>query len=83
MGSRNSVSTAASRGGISWLSIAVSGAALLASVVSLWESTLKRPDLKVYVTDNIYYTRDPWGSYEVAFLLSRAMGLIAGHGYPV
>jgi len=65
MGARDSVSTAASRGGISWLSIAVSGAALLASVVSLWESTLKRPDLKVYVTDNIYYTRDPWGSYEV------------------
>ena len=65
MGSRDSVSTAASKGGISWLSIAVSGAALLASVVSLWELTLKRPDLKVYVTDNIYYTRDPWGSYEV------------------
>ena len=32
----------------------------------LWESqTLKQPDLKVYVADNIYYTRDPWGGYEV------------------
>ena len=54
-----------SRASIGWLNIAVSGVALLASVVSLWESTVKRPDLKVYVTDNIYYTRDPWGSYEV------------------
>lgn len=48
-----------------WLNIAVSGAAFLASAVSLWESTLKQPQLKLYVTDNIYYTRDPWGSYEV------------------
>src|SRR5262249_19610276 len=54
-----------SQGGAGWLNIVVSGAALLASVVSLWESTLKQPDLKLYVTDNIYYTRDPWGSYEV------------------
>jgi hypothetical protein len=51
--------------GTRWLNIAVSGAALLASVVSLWETTLKRPDLKVYVADSIYYTRDPWGGYEV------------------
>lgn len=75
MGSRDSIGTAedpddvrrktASQGGTRWLNIAVSGAALLASVVSLWESTLKRPDLRVYVTDNIYYLRDPWGSYEV------------------
>jgi hypothetical protein len=75
MGSRDSVGTAedtdnverkvVSWGGTRWLNIAVSGAALLASVVSLWESTLKRPDLKIYVTDNIYYTRDPWGGYEV------------------
>jgi hypothetical protein len=75
MGSRDSVGAAednedverktAFRGGTSWFNIAVSGAALLASVVSLWESTLKQPDLKVYVADNIYYTRDPWGGYEV------------------
>jgi hypothetical protein len=75
MGSRDSIGTAgepddmrrktASHVGTRWLNIAVSGAALVASVVSLWESTLKRPDLKVYVTDNIYYLRDPWGSYEV------------------
>jgi len=56
---------AASQVGTRWLNIAVSGAALVASVVSLWESTLKRPDLKVYVTDNIHFLRDPWGSYEV------------------
>jgi hypothetical protein len=35
--------------GTRWINIAVSGAALLASVVSLWETTLKRPDVKVYV----------------------------------
>jgi hypothetical protein len=39
--------------------------ALVASAVSLWESTLKQPDLKVYVSDNLHYTRDPYGSYEV------------------
>jgi hypothetical protein len=75
MGSHDSIRTAeetdvverrpVSWGGTRWLNLAVSGAALLASLVSLWESTLKRPDLKVYVTDNIYYTRDPWGGYEV------------------
>jgi hypothetical protein len=78
MRSRDSVGTAedpdqverktVSRGGSRWLNIAVSGAALLASVVSLWESTLKRPDLKVHVADNIYYTRDPWGGYEVVVI---------------
>ena len=53
------------RSGASWMTTAVSGAALLASGVSLWESTLKQPDLKLYVTDNLSYTRDPWGGYEV------------------
>lgn len=48
-----------------WLTTAVSGMALMASGVSLWESTLKQPDLKVYVTDSLSYTRDPWGGYEV------------------
>ena len=53
----------ARRGG--WMTSAVSGMALLASGLSLWESTLKQPDLKVYITDNLSYTRDPWGGYEV------------------
>jgi hypothetical protein len=72
MGSGDSISgtgepaeTAHKTGSPSWLNVAVSGAALVASTVSLWESTLKQPDLKVYVTDNIYYTRDPYGSFEV------------------
>jgi hypothetical protein len=51
------------RGGL--MTMLVSGAALVASGVSLWESTLKQPDLKLYAADNIAYTRDPWGSYEV------------------
>lgn len=49
----------------SWMTAAVSAAALLASGVSLWESTLKQPALKIYVTDSLSYTRDPWGGYEV------------------
>jgi hypothetical protein len=48
-----------------WLTAAVSGVALIASGVSLWESTLKQPEIKVYVSENIHYTRDPYGSYEV------------------
>lgn len=57
--------TARHAGRSGWMTAAVSGMALLASGVSLWESTLKQPDLKVYVTDNLSYTRDPWGGYEV------------------
>jgi hypothetical protein len=48
-----------------WMTAAVSGMALIASGLSLWESTLKQPDIKVYVSENIHYTRDPYGSYEV------------------
>lgn len=48
-----------------WLTAAVSCTALAASGVSLWETTFKQPDLKIYVTENISYTRDPYGSYEV------------------
>jgi hypothetical protein len=44
---------------------AVSGLALISTGVSLWESTLKQPDIKIYVSENIHYTRDPYGSYEV------------------
>ena len=48
-----------------WMTAAVSGMALIASSVSLWESTLKQPDIKIYVSENMHYTRDPYGSYEV------------------
>lgn len=48
-----------------WLSSAGSIIALVVSGVSLWESVLKQPSLKVYVGESMFYTRDPWGSYEV------------------
>ena len=48
-----------------WMTAAVSGMALIASGLSLWESTLKQPDIKIYVSENMHYTRDPYGSYEV------------------
>lgn len=48
-----------------WLTAAVSGLALVGSVVSLWESTLKHPEIKVYTSENIQYTRDPYGAFEV------------------
>jgi len=54
---------AAGHGG--WVAAAVSGVALIASGISLWESTLKQPEIKVYVSENVHYTRDPYGSYEV------------------
>jgi hypothetical protein len=37
----------------------------LVSGVSLWETVLKQPSLKVYVGSSMFYTRDPYGSYEV------------------
>jgi hypothetical protein len=43
----------------------VSGLALIASVVSLWESTLKQPQINLYVSENVQYTRDPYGPFEV------------------
>jgi hypothetical protein len=49
----------------SWLPSAISAMALLGSALSLWESTLKQAEIKLYVSDNIYFTRDPYGSYEV------------------
>ena len=48
-----------------WLTSTGSAVALLASGVSLWETVLKQPQLKVYVGESMFYTRDPWGSYEV------------------
>src|SRR5215813_7373501 len=48
-----------------WLATAFSGFALFGSAVSLWESTLKQAEIKLYVSDNVFFARDPWGSYEV------------------
>lgn len=48
-----------------WLSSGASAVALVASGVSLWETVLKQPNLKVYVGQTILYTQDPRGSYEV------------------
>jgi len=48
-----------------WVTAAVSGVALIGSFVSLWQTTLKQPQLSVYVSDNIHYTRDPYGPFEV------------------
>lgn len=42
-----------------------SGVALLVSGISLWETSLKQPDLQFYLGSNLAYTRDPWGSDEV------------------
>ncbi len=55
-------SEAATHGGGGWLTAAVSGMALVASAASLWESTFKQADLNVYMSENIHYTRDPYGS---------------------
>lgn len=48
-----------------WLATVGSCLALTASGVSLWETVLRQAALEVYVGDNISYTRDPYGSYEV------------------
>ncbi len=48
-----------------WLSTIGSMIALFVSGVSLWETVLKQPSLKVYVGESMFYTRDPVGSYEV------------------
>lgn len=48
-----------------WLASIGTAIALCASGVSLWETVLRQAALEVYVGDNISYTRDPYGSYEV------------------
>ena len=48
-----------------WAASTSSVIALLASGVSLWETVLKQPSLKVHIGETFSYTRDPWGSYEV------------------
>lgn len=58
-----SISRMAAGGGR--LATIVSAFAFAFSAVSFYETVLKRPLLKAYVTDTLAYTRDPWGGYEV------------------
>ena len=51
-----------------WLAPMFSGLALVGSVVSMWETTIKQAEVRLHVSDNIYFTRDPWGSYEVLII---------------
>ncbi len=53
----------AGRGGR--LATVVSAFAFAFSAVSFYETVLKQPNLHMYVTDTLAYTRDPWGGYEV------------------
>src|SRR4051794_36022609 len=48
-----------------FLPTAISAMALVGSIVSMWETTMKQAEVKLHVSDNIYFTRDPYGSYEV------------------
>jgi hypothetical protein len=47
------------------LATLVSAFAFAFSAVSFYETVLKQPNLRIYVTDTLSYTRDPWGGYEV------------------
>jgi len=51
-----------------FLPTAISAMALIGSVVSMWETTIKQAEVRLHVSDNIYFTRDPWGSYEVLII---------------
>jgi|SoiMethySBSTD1v2_1073268.scaffolds.fasta_scaffold11072_5 hypothetical protein len=51
-----------------FLPTAISAVALIGSVVSLWETTIKQAEVKLHVSDNIHFTRDPYGSYEVLII---------------
>jgi hypothetical protein len=58
-----SIARLASRG--NRLATLVSAFAFAFSGVSFYETVLKQASLKIYVTDTLSYTRDPYGSYEV------------------
>jgi hypothetical protein len=45
--------------------IIVSGLALIGSLYSMWETTLKQPQISFFVSENIQYTRDPYVPAEV------------------
>ena len=51
-----------------FLPTAISAMALVGSIVSMWETTMKQAEVKLHVSDNIYFTRDPYGSYEVLII---------------
>jgi hypothetical protein len=51
-----------------YLPTVISAIALVGSVVSMWETTIKQAEVKLHVSDNIYFTRDPYGSYEVLII---------------
>lgn len=53
------------RGHGGFATLIVSGLALFASIYSMWETTLKQPQINFYVSENIQYTRDPYGPFEV------------------
>ncbi len=61
-----SIARMASKG--SKLATLVSAFAFAFSAVSFYETVLKQAILKVYVTDTLAYTRDPYGGYEVIAL---------------
>lgn len=66
IGGDTTAATAAPRHSLGpWLASAGSAVALIASGISLWETVLKQPSLKVHVGESMFYTRDPYGSYEV------------------
>src|SRR5262245_18433561 len=48
-----------------WLSASGSAIALVVTGVSLWETVLKQPQINDYPGESLFYTRAPWGSYEV------------------
>jgi hypothetical protein len=61
-----SISRLASKG--TRLATLVSAFAFAFSAVSFYETVLKQAYLKMYVTDTLSYTRDPYGGYEVVAL---------------
>jgi hypothetical protein len=50
------------------LPTAISAMALCGSAVSMWETTIKQAEVRLYASDNIFFTRDPWGSFEVLMI---------------
>jgi hypothetical protein len=51
--------------GSGWMAGIASAAALVFSGYSLWETSLKTPNLSIYLSPVVHYTRDPNGNQEV------------------